>query len=130
MYNHIGDKMTKIDKIILIVISLIIFIPIILNEINEYNLRMLKEETLEISKTLKNEYAQITQINIEKNKEIKNGLRTRGKGKAFVEGENVIVILSYKDYCSVKIEGIDEVSLSKSKCQNLELIDGEIVLVK
>ena len=44
-------------------------------------------------------------------------------------GENVTVILSYKNYCSVKLPGIEEVALSKSRCQNLELIDNEIVKI-
>jgi len=42
----------------------------------------------------------------------------------------VIVILSYKGYCAVKMPAIEEVSLSKSKCQNLELINNEIVEVE
>lgn len=122
--------MTNIEKLILVIISLLVIIPIVLNETKEYTLRKLKEETLKISEALKNDYNQITQINIFKNKEIKKGLKTRGEGKAFVDGENVVVILSYKKYCSVKIPGIEEVSLSKSKCQNLELIDGRILLVE
>jgi len=114
------------NKIILL-ITLILFIPILLNEIKEYNLRKLKEETLEISKSLKNKYDVTTQINIRKNTEIIDNLKTRGEGKVFIEGENVTVILSYKGYCSVKIPGIDEVALSKSSCQNLELINNTII---
>ena len=122
-----GDIVNKIEKIVLIIISLIVIVPILLNEIKEYNLRKLKEETLKISQVLKNEYDEITQITIESNEEIKDGIKTRGEGFAFAKGEDVIVILSYKDYCSVKIPGIEAVSLSKSKCQNLKLIDNEIV---
>lgn len=121
--------MIKTDKIILTIIFLILVIPIVLNEINEYNLRQLKEETLKISESLKNEYNEITQINIKKNIEIKEGLKTRGEGKAFINGNNVTVILSYKNYCSVKVPGIEEVALSKSKCQNLELINNEIIKI-
>jgi len=120
----------KIDKIVLIIIGLILIIPIVLNEIKEYNLRELKKETLEISEALKNKYDEITQINIRKNEEILDGITTRGEGKAFVSKENVIVILSYKGYCAVKMPAIEEVSLSKSKCQNLELINNEIVEVE
>ena len=111
------------EKIILIVIALILILPIIINEIKEYNLRELKKETLEISEKLKNEYSEITEIDI--NKEIK-GIKTRGQGKAFIDGEDVIVILSYKEYCSVKIPGVEEVSLSKYECPNLKLINDEI----
>jgi len=57
------------EKIVLIVIALILIIPIIINEIKEYNLRELKKETLEISKILKNNYNEITEVGI--NKEIK-----------------------------------------------------------
>lgn len=122
--------MSKTEKIIIIIIALIIIVPILLNEIKEYNLKELKKETLKISEVLKNEYTEITEINIKKNKEIKDGIITRGDGIAFVEGESVTVILSYKGYCSVKLPGINEVVLSKSKCQNLKLIDGEIVSVE
>ena len=127
LYNYTGDSVNKITKIIICIMILSLASYITLNEINQYNLRKLKEETLEISKTLKNKYDELTQINIEKKIE---EIPTRGEGKAFVEGENVTVILSYKDYCSVKIPGIEDVSLSKTKCQNLELINGEIVLVE
>ena len=89
--------MTKIDKIILYIVSLIVLVPILLNEINEYNLRKLKEETLRISEALKNEYSVTTEINIEKNSKVK-GIKTRGHGKAFAYGDNVMVILSYKKY--------------------------------
>lgn len=122
--------MKKAEKIILIIIITIAIIPIIINEINEYHLRKLKEETLKISESLKNEYPTLTEINIKSNKEIKDGLKTRGDGKAFVEGEKVIVILSYKNYCSVKIPIINEVALSKSKCKNLTIKDGKIIQVK
>lgn len=115
------------EKIVLIMIALILIIPIVINEIKEYNLRELKKETLEISKSLKNKYSKITEIDI--NKEIK-GIQTRGEGKAFIDGEDVIVILSYKGYCSVKIPAIEEVSLSKSKCPNLKLINGEIIEIE
>ena len=84
-------------------------------------------ETLKISEILKNEYNEPTQIIINKNQEIKENIKTRGEGKAFIDGENVLVILSYKKYCSVKIPGISEVSLSKSKCQNLDLKNGKIL---
>jgi len=115
------------EKIVLIVIALILIIPIIINEIKEYNLRELKKETLEISKILKNNYNEITEVGI--NKEIK-GIKTRGEGKAFIDDEDVIVILSYKEYCSVKIPTLEEVSLSKSKCPNLKLINGEIIEIE
>lgn len=129
IYNDIGDKVNKIDKIILTVIALIVIVPITINEIKEYNLRSLKRETLKISEILKNESEEIVQIDIKKDEEIKEGVKTRGKGKAFIDGKNVLVVLSYKGYCSVKIPGIDAVSLSKSKCQNLELIDDKIVVL-
>ena len=119
--------MSKKEKIALIVITLILIIPIVINEIKEYNLRELKKETLEISKVLKNEYSEITEIDI--NKEVK-GIKTRAEGKAFVDGEDVIVILSYKEYCSVKIPAIEEVSLSKSKCPNLKLVNNEIIEIE
>lgn len=119
--------MSKKEKIVLIIITLIVIIPIVVNEIKEYNLRELKKETLKISRVLENEYEEITQIDIKKGEEIKEGIKTRGEGKAFVNGDNVTIILSYKGYCSVKVPGIEEVALSKSKCQNLELINGEIV---
>lgn len=119
--------MSTKEKIALIVIALILIIPIIINEIKEYNLRELKKETLEISGSLKNEYSEITEVDI--NKEVE-GIKTRGEGKAFVDGENVIVILSYKGYCSVKIPAIEEVSLSKSKCPNLKLINNKIIEVE
>lgn len=106
---------------------MIAIIPIILNEINEYNLRKLKEETQKISEELKNEYPTLTEIKIKSNIEIKKGLKTRGYGKAFVDGENVIVVLAYKNYCSVKLPIINEVALSKSKCQNLTIKDGKII---
>ena len=120
--------MSKVDKVILFIIILIFSIPIILNEINEYNLRCLKRETLEISEILKNEYDEMTEITINKNENIKEKIKTRGYGKAFVEGENVLVILSYKKYCSIKMPGISQVSLSKSKCRDLELKNGGIIL--
>jgi len=63
----LGDIVNKIDKIVLIIIGLILIIPIVLNEIKEYNLRELKKETLEISEALKNKYDEITQINKRKN---------------------------------------------------------------
>lgn len=119
--------MSTKEKIVLIMIVLILIIPIVINEIKEYNLRELKKETLEISQTLKNKYSKITEINI--NKEIKE-IKTRGEGKAFIDGKDVIVILSYKGYCSVKIPGIEEVSLSESKCPNLKLINNEIVEIE
>ena len=119
--------MNKKQKIFLIVLILIVIIPISMNEVKEYNLRRLKEETLKISEVLKNKYNKITQVNIISNEEVKDGLKTRGEGKAFVAGDNVTVILSYKDYCSVKTPGIDEVALAKTKCQNLELIKNTII---
>jgi len=115
------------EKLILLIIILISLIPILLNEIKEYNLRKLKLETLKISEILKNEYDEITQININSNEIVKDNIKTRGVGKAFVAGENVTVILSYKGYCSVKIPGIEEVALAKSKCQHLELINNIII---
>ena len=127
LYNQSGDNMRKVDKIILTIIALIVIIPIIINEVNEYNLRKLKEETLKISEFLKNESPTLTEINIKSNKEIKDGLKTRGHGKAFVEGEKVIVILSYKKYCSVKTPLINEVALSKSKCKKLSIKDGILI---
>lgn len=122
--------MNKKEKIVLLIIALIVIVPIVLNEIKEYNLRQLKKETLKISEVLKNEYEEITQIDIKKDEEIKQGIKTRGEGKAFVKESNVTVILSYKGYCSVKVPGIEEVALSKSQCQNLQLIDGKIILIK
>ena len=119
--------MNKKEKIVLIIIALLIMVPIVLNEIKEYNLRALKKETLKISEVLKNQFEEIAEIIIKENEEVKDGIKTRGEGKAFVKGDNVTVILSYKGYCSVKIPGIDEVALSKSKCQTLKLINGEIV---
>lgn len=119
--------MKKIEKIILVIIFLIIITPIALNEINEYNLRKLKDETLEISKKLKNKYDKITQTNIESNKTIIDNIKTRGNGKAFVNGNDVTVILSYKDYCSVIYPGLNEVALAKTRCPNLELIKNTII---
>ncbi len=112
------------NKIVLTIIALIVFIPILLREIKEYNLRKLKEETLKISEILKNSYSELTQINIEK--KVKN-IKTRGIGKAFIDKDNVTVILSYKGYCSVKLPTLNEVALSKSKCQDLELINNAII---
>ena len=119
--------MSKGEKIVLIIIGLIVIVPILLNEIKEYNLKELKKETLEISEILKNEYDEITQVNISKDEVVKAGVKTRGDGKAFVKGNSVTVILSYN--CSAKVPGIEEVALSKSKCQNLELINNEIIKV-
>lgn len=117
--------MKKIEKIILFIIFLIVFIPIIFNEIKEYNLRKLKEETLEISKNLKNNYDEITQIRIDSNK--KNNFKTRGTGKAFVNGDEVTVILSYKKYCSIIYPGLNQVALAKTRCPNLELIKNTVI---
>lgn len=115
------------NKIILIIIILLI-IPISFNEVRQYNLKKLKKETLEISEALVNFSQDKTQINIDKSIEINDQIyKTRGIGKAFVENDNVTVVLSYKGYCSVKVPGINEVALSKSKCQNLELLNNVII---
>jgi len=118
--------MNRITKIIIFMMIFLFTMYILLNEINEYNLRKLKEETLKISQILQNKYDTLTQININSDEEIE-GITTRGVGKAFIDGQNATVILSYNDYCSVKIPGIEEVSLSKTKCHNLELIKNVII---
>lgn len=120
--------MIKKDKIILFIISLVIIVPILLNEIKEYNLKMLKKEAFEISELLKNSSSFITQVNINKKIIINDKIyKTRGIGKAFSNEEDVIVILSYGKYCAVKSFITNDVALSKSKCPSLELINNTII---
>lgn len=122
--------MRKKDFIIVIIIALIVFIPIIINEVNEYNLRKLKKEVLKISEVLENSSKNLKEIEINKELKISDKIyTTKGKGKAFIDDQGVIVVLSYKNYCAVKIPSINEVALSKSDCPDYQLIKGTIVKV-
>lgn len=120
--------MNKSDKIILIIVAFIILVPILFNEIKEYNLRKLKEEVLYISGVLENYSDELEEIDIYDGVIINDEkIKIRGSGKAYVEKDSVIVVVSYKGYCAVKIPSIDEVALSKSKCPDAEIVNGKII---
>lgn len=114
--------MKKKEIIFLIIIAFIIFIPIIANEVNEYNLRKLKKDVLNLSKTLETDSEVIKEITINK-----KNYNIKGNGKSFLSNKGVIVVLSYKKYCVVKAPAISEVSISKSICPNYELVKGTIM---
>lgn len=120
--------MSKKDKIVLIIIGTLIVLPILINEIKEYNLRSLKKEVYNISEALKNTSSGLTQMNINKTINIKGKeFKTRGKGEAFINKGQVTLIISYRGYCAVKLPIINDVALSKSKCPKIELIKGTVI---
>lgn len=120
--------MRKKDIIIIVIVALVVFTPIIINEINEYNLRKLKNEVLTLSKELDTSPKQVKKIKINKSLKINNKkYTTRGTGNAFIYDGGVMIVVSYKNYCAVKIPSINEVVLSKSVCPNYELVKGTII---
>lgn len=118
------------EKGLILVVGLFIIIPIICNEVKEYNLRTLKEEVLNISEALENSSSTLKKF-ILKDKVLISDKKysLRGNGYAFVDKDSTTVIVSYKGYCAVKYSFLEEVALAKTTCPKLEVLNNALISI-
>lgn len=120
--------MKKKDKILILIIGILIIVPIVYNEIKEYNLRTLKEEVLNISKALENSSNSLVKVPL-KDKIVLDGkeYNLRGSGYGYKDKDTTTVIVSYRGYCAIKYSFLEEVALAKTACPQLEVLNNVLI---